>query len=158
MLNTGSLRKDNDAMYIPSSSRPYFARRLSICPCSIKRSWIPSLFTFAEMPESFRHSRTELPKPPSRVFSSIVTILDIRDAIDTISSLSRGFINRAFITAALMPFFSSLFAACKAGSEQLPMARRAISVPSFRISALPLINSRAGVSGVGYFSSRISYR
>jgi len=69
----------------------------------MNRSGAPISLTVAFTPRAAKSSRTALPRPPTVVFSSMITTLADGSAASMIVFSSSGLMNRASMTAASIP-------------------------------------------------------
>ncbi len=122
-----------------SASIPQRFLNMAWLPWGTKKSDTPKRFNaFGKNDSSSNISRTALPKPPCSVFSSTVITLPVFSAQVRINSRSRGFTNRAFMTAASIPSESSRSAASIALCTVEPMATMAKSFPGRSNSPFPI--------------------
>ena len=88
-----------------------------------------------------RTSLTADHRPPYLLWFSATTAAPHFFAHASTASSSRGLMVNMSITAALTPWASRALAACMASWTMMPAAKRAMSVPSRRVTALPMGSS-----------------
>ena len=99
------------------------------------------LFNTGTGASSDKTSATAEPNPPITLCSSTVTIAPVSLAALIKISLSIGFNVCILITLALIPSFYSASLASNATSTIIPVATIVISLPSAKVTPLPILNS-----------------
>ena len=122
-----------------SASSPNRCKSSTAGPDFPKVSSTPS-FTTGTGYSSQTASETALPKPPIMLCSSAVTMQPVFLAAAITASLSSGLIVAILIRLTEMPSLSRIFAASTASATRSPVAITVTSVPSLRVTALPISN------------------